>query len=115
MIDLPTHLEMWLLSEPRWIPAAEICERFQIEERRLRAKGQHPGVCDAFAVSGPKGYKHVRHLTDEEFDQARQITVAVALAYFRKGKRWEIARHRPLTGAQKELVEKITGQRVMPL
>ena len=115
MIDLPTHLEMWLLSQPCWVPAAEICERFQIEERHLRAKGKNPGVCDAFAVSSSKGYKHVRHLSTEEFEQAVQITTAVALSYLRKGKRWEVARHRPLTGSQKALFEKATGQGVMPL
>lgn len=62
-------IEHYLLRHAGWIPAANIVEEFGLgDERVLRAAGSKPGLCTAFAISGPRGLRHVRCCTQPEFD-----------------------------------------------
>ena len=64
---LSTEIEGYLLDARRWVPAAELAERFGCRERAFRALGEQPGLCSRFAISGDRGFKHVACATDQEF------------------------------------------------
>ena len=68
--DLANRVEAFLLDRQGWVPAVEICTEFGLQERALRATGTRPGLCSDCAISGDKGFRHVRHATDEEFAHA---------------------------------------------
>jgi hypothetical protein len=105
------QIEIWLLTQPRWVPAAEICSRFEVPERRLRWAEGRPGILTRCAIShSQRGYKHVRHATPEEFAEAdrrdRKHNASRYLA-LRARRRF---RQNQLTGRPKE--EIATGQYV---
>jgi hypothetical protein len=62
-----SQIEHYLLLRPDWVSAAELVRTFRVDERELRAHNGAPGLCSSFALSGKRGYKHVRHATDEEW------------------------------------------------
>lgn len=67
--ETSAEIEAYLLSHGGWIPAAIIVEEFGLgDERMLRATGAQPGLCTAYAISGPRGLRHVRCCTQPEFD-----------------------------------------------
>ncbi len=70
--DLAQRIEAYLLAEPRWFHAAEICRVFNLtSDRTLRADKDRPGLLSKFAISSSgHGFKHIRHATDEEFADA---------------------------------------------
>jgi len=92
----PAVIEMWLLTQFRWVPASEICQRFGVVERSLRATGAKPGLLSHCAISGDSGFKHVRHATTAEWLRC-------------KGR---LARHGELSGRRPSW-EKHTGQGVL--
>jgi hypothetical protein len=62
-------IEAFLLRSTDWVPASAIVARYDLsDERELRASGDKPGLCTAFAISGPRGLRHVRCCTQPEFD-----------------------------------------------
>jgi len=64
-------LENYLIKRADWVPADEICKVFDVSERALRAVGDTPGLCTRFAISGPKGFKHVSIATRAEYLRAK--------------------------------------------
>lgn len=59
-MELAQQIEACLLERGTWVSSEEICEQFSLpDDRALRAVGDHPGLCSAFAISGNKGFKHV--------------------------------------------------------
>lgn len=70
--SLAQRIEEYLLAEPRWVHAAEICRVFNLtSDRAMRADKDRPGLLSAFAISSTgHGFKHIRHATDEEFADA---------------------------------------------
>jgi hypothetical protein len=101
-----------LLDAADWVPAKVICARFCIDERGLRASGDQPGLLDDFAVSGNKGYKHVRNLTSVEVEAVEHRLRSHAVAQLVKLRRWKSARKNNFTGL-KPRFERHTGQGVM--
>jgi len=59
--DLKADIESYLLSAPGsgWVNSRELCARFEIKDRQLRAVGDRPGLATEFAISSDKGFKHV--------------------------------------------------------
>lgn len=104
--DLAAQIEIHLLTAGTWVPTAELCARYHINERALRAVGHRPGPLDHFAVSstrhGTHGFIHHRHLRH-------------ALSELRKVRTWAKSRHNILTGPQKSLLELHTHQALLPL
>ena len=68
--DLAARIDAFLLARQDWVSAAEICVEFGVADRALRATGRRHGLCSECAISGDKGFRHVRHATDEEFTKA---------------------------------------------
>lgn len=68
--SLTNMIEAFLLRQTDWIPAATLVARYNLaSERELRATGDKPGLCSAFAISGVKGFRHVRCCTQAEFEE----------------------------------------------
>lgn len=111
------QIELFLLAAGTWVPTAEICARFDIQERALRAAGEKPGLLDAFAVSSTKngqhGFCHHRFVERTDWLKTKHRLRRHAIAELRKVRAWDRARQNCLTGRRPELVEKHTGQLVM--
>jgi len=66
-MSLTESIETFLLSRHGWVSSREICERFGVSERQLRAVAGNAGLCSAFAISGDKGFKHVSAASPSEW------------------------------------------------
>jgi hypothetical protein len=56
-----------LLERGAWVSTREICERFLVNERALRALDDQPGLCSRIAISGKSGFKHIALATTAEW------------------------------------------------
>jgi len=113
-MTLAAQIEAFLLLEARWVPALEICLRFHISQRSLRASHRRPGLLDDFAVSSKKGHKHTSLLTTAEYLPYKHKMLRHSLSQIRKIKKWDAGRHKQLT-KKPLLIERHNGQGVMPL
>lgn len=102
MDDLQNQIEVFLLNSRTWVPTAKICERFNLNERALRAKGQSPGLLDSFAVSstrqGTHGFIHHRWLPIDQWLPIKHRLRRHAIGELRKVSNWSKARKNILTG-----------------
>lgn len=119
MSDLVTQIEIHLLTTGTWVPTADLCSRYHINERALRAAGGRPGPLDHFAVSstrhGTHGFIHHRHLPTNEWLPIKHRQLRHAISELRKVRTWAKSRHNILTGPQKSLQELHTHQTLLPL
>ncbi len=69
MNDLTPQLESYLLERGDWVKSREICDRFEVTERQLRAVDDRPGLCTMIAISGNKGFKHISLATPAEWQE----------------------------------------------
>lgn len=99
MTDLASQVEVWLQLQPGWVPAAEICRQFGVEERDLRAVHDNPGLLTEFAISSHQGFKHVRNASRQEFLDFKHRLRKHALRELRRTRRLDAARHRLTTPA----------------
>jgi len=58
-------ISAFLLARDGWVQAKDICQRFGVEARALRATNTVPGLCSQFAISGPKGFRHIAACTED--------------------------------------------------
>lgn len=119
MTELQLQIDTWLRSaeQNRWVPGEEICERFGVSERHLRADADRAGLLDDFAVSSSKpgahGFKHHCWLPTAEWLPIKHRLRRHAIAEFRKVGRWDRGRTHCLTTARTPrpvLIERHTGQ-----
>jgi len=111
--ELASQIDLWLRSQPRWISGAEICERFGINERRLRFDKGQPGLLSFNCVScSQRGFKHIRHVELDEFEECdgtdRKHNVSRYLVLRARRHAWRNER----TGKRPEFRELHTGQLV---
>lgn len=68
-MTLEQRIEEYLLIQPfpGWVKSDTLCAVFDINERQLRKVGSQPGLCSAFAISGDKGFKHVKSASKGEY------------------------------------------------
>jgi hypothetical protein len=66
-MNIAGQIERHLLSRADWVSAAELCSAFSVDERQFRQDGDLPGLCTGYAISGPKGFKHVKSATTAEW------------------------------------------------
>jgi hypothetical protein len=66
-MDLAQQIENLLLERHGWVTAAELQKECRVNGRARRALDGKPALCSEFAISGNKGFKHLRYATDEEF------------------------------------------------
>lgn len=113
--ELAPQIEAFLLEAHGWVSAMAVCARFGIPKRALRGLHGKPGICAQFAISGVKGYKHIKYCPDSEFNRSdrrlRNHSISQLLAA-RQRRRY---RQRLLKSNPPVQVEKTTGQVVMPL
>ena len=64
---MTNRIEHYLSTFKGWTPASMLCLVFGISERELRSNYDRPGLCSEFAISGPLGFRHIKHCTDEEW------------------------------------------------
>lgn len=105
MHSLSEQIEVHLLNAQGWVSVAELCQKFDLNQRDLRAHGDEPGLCDAFAVTstrqGESGYIHHRFLPTADWLPIKHRLRRHAIAELRKAQRWAKARARLLIeGAQ---------------
>ncbi len=67
MSALAAEIDAFLERRKCWVTAEELCLIFHVEPRELRTRDSVPGLCSNFAISGPLGFRHIRHCTDEEW------------------------------------------------
>lgn len=119
MLDLATQIEIHLLTIGTWVPTTELCDRYGINQRALRAVGRRPGLLDHFAVSstrqGTHSYIHHRYLPTKDWLPIKHRLLSHALAEIRKARLWTKSRHNILTGPQKSLKEYHTHQALLSL
>ncbi len=112
-MTLAAHIESYLLSRATWVPARELCERFGVRERELRALDDRPGLCSQIAISGNKGFKHIALATTDEWQRhyARERKHSImALVNLRQRRR-----HRErILSTRRPLAERDTGQFLFP-
>ena len=68
-MDLTPQIEAYLLERRDWVKSREICERFSVSDRQLRAIDDQPGLCSRIAISGNKGFKHISLATTAEWQE----------------------------------------------
>ena len=69
MNDLTPQLEAYLLERGDWVKSRELCERFGVTDRQLRATDDRPGLCSRIAISVNKGFKHISLATTAEWQE----------------------------------------------
>lgn len=115
-MTLSEQIEAYLLERRDWVPASELCTRFDLRERALRGLDDVPGLCTLFAISGNKGYKHVALATPEEwrhhFARERKHSI-IALMNLRKKRQRREQVIKQLKRPEL-LIQKTTGQVLMP-
>jgi hypothetical protein len=112
-MTLAAQIEAYLLLEARWVPAVEICQRFQVSKRKLRACRTRPGLLDDFAVSSKQGHKHTSLLTTAEYLPYKHKMLRHSISQIRKIKKWDNGRHNSLT-KKPVLIERHSGQLLLP-
>lgn len=110
---LATQMDLWLRTQPRWVSGAEICERFGINERRLRSANGKPGLLSLNCVSSStQGFKHIRFAATQEFFECdkedRKHNISRYLTLRARRNAW----HNERTGKRPEFRELHTGQLV---
>jgi hypothetical protein len=115
--DLEQRIEEYLLEAPGdgWVDARQLCVNFDIDERRLRNKGNTQGLCSRFAISRSKGFKHVNRASAVEFKRFKHGMRKHAIAQLRRVRDLEHRRHQVTTAIDSPTIitEKDTGQILM--
>jgi hypothetical protein len=114
-MELSPQLESYLLERGDWVTSRELCERFGVTERQLRAVDDRPGLCTMIAISGNKGFKHISLATPAEWEdhyarERKHNIMALVNLRAKRRRRMTLTRqaHRP------DLVfERATGQILM--
>lgn len=117
--DLVYQLEAFLLLQGTWVPMSEICQRFGVEERSLRATATRRAVFANFAISsstpGQNGLKHMSFTTVAERLAYKHNRRRRLVAEVRALRDYETALHNCLTGQRAAQIERHTGQSLLPL
>jgi hypothetical protein len=112
--ELASNIEIFLLLQGDWVSVEELCQRFAITERLLRADGKRRPLCGRFAISSStKGLKHIRHATTEERITYKHARLKVLVANARALKEYDQALSNCLTGKRPAQVERHTGQGIL--
>jgi hypothetical protein len=115
MNELAQKIEAFLLDNHRWVKSDEICQKFEVRPRQLRALDDQPGLCSEFAISGDKGFKHVAHATPDEFHRSYRRSRKHGIAELIGARRRRRYRERLLIEKPPPLHERVTGQAVMAI
>lgn len=67
MSALAASIDEFLLRQGGWVDSDALCLVFHVDPRELRATGDTPGLCSSFAISGPRGFRHIHNATEEEW------------------------------------------------
>lgn len=115
--ELASRVEIYLLARADWVPVLDLVNHFGIRERLLRADetSGRSGLMDGFAVSSPKGFKHASLVSTDEWLAIKHRLQRHAVSEIRKLRAWVRARRNCLQGLRPELVERHTGQGLLPL
>ena len=112
-MDLARQIELHLLERGDWVSVQDLCSRFAIKPRMLRADGDRDGLLDDIAVSstrgGEHGFIHINLLGAPDYIRAKRRLRKHGIRELRKVKRWEQARARARIGL-KPTTERYTGQ-----
>lgn len=115
-MNLAHQIEQHLLAQADWVSVADLCQRFSIDQRDLRAKGHRkPHLLKPFAIShSVKGYKHIARATIAERLQYKHACRKNLLAYVRADRQYRAAL-RNCTTRRPIPQERHTGQLLIPL
>lgn len=112
-MSLPAQIELYLLNRGAWVSVDDLCTRFAIRPRMLRADGARDGLLDNFAVSSTRGnehgFIHINLLSALDYIRAKRRLRKHGIRELRKVRRWEQARARARIGIN-PTTERHTGQ-----
>lgn len=114
-MNLSSQIELYLLERADWVPVKDICIKFGVDQRALRATGKTPGLCDTFAISSNAGYKHASLINSQEYLSHKHRLRKHAIQELRKARRWDQARKNCLYGMKPSQIERHSGQILLPL
>jgi hypothetical protein len=88
------QIEQWLLAQPGWVSAADLCAALGIQrQRELRTLGDVPGLVSEFAISHTrKGYRHYLKATTKEWLQFKHSRRNHGIREFRRISRMQSRR-----------------------
>ncbi len=96
---LAAQIEQFLLDRGDWVPVSEICQRFALPERRLRALGDRDGLLDHCAISDSKrGLIHIGLVNSRDYRSISGRLLRHGVREIRKVRNWRAARHRQRRG-----------------
>jgi len=103
MSALAASIEAWLLAQRGWVDSDALCVVFHVDARELRATGDAPGLCSHFAISGPRGFRHIANATEEEWIHFHARMRAHGINELRRVKALRLRRAAALAKPQLEL------------
>lgn len=116
MTDLAEQIEAYLREQRGWVKAADLVRRFNLrDERHLRAIGDKPGLCSAFAISGNKGFRHIEFCSDGEWHRFSERIRQHGIAELVRVKRLRLKRSTLTKTKPPVTFEKVTGQAIFSL
>ncbi len=114
MDSLAQEIEAHLKAAHGWVSKLQICQEFRVNERRLRADGDRPGLLDDFAVSstreGQSGFIHNDFLPTADYLPIKHRIKRHAIAELRKTRRWDSSRKNRFVGTFPDQIERFTKQ-----
>ncbi|MBI3985405.1 MAG: hypothetical protein HY343_00665 [Lentisphaerae bacterium] len=116
-MSMSDDISAYLMERRAWVSARELCLRFGLRPRQLRAVDDVPGLCSRCAISGNKGYKHVSLATPSEWAahygrERKHNIMALVNLRAKRSLRMSLSHHL----SQPPLyIEKVSGQYLLPL
>ena len=114
-MNLAGQIERHLLSKADWVSAAELVATFSVDERQLRQDGDLPGLCTGYAISGPKGFKHVKSATTAEWLSFKHRLRRHGISELGRVSRLDRVRHEVKRAVASVLLERDSAQTLMAI
>ena len=114
MTDLRTDIERYMLAVGTWVPAAVLCEKFGIKERRLRSINNSPGLVSDFTISDTTlGYRHIATATTAEWLHFKHAMRRHGINELRRVASLNKSRHQVYRQTRDFIFEKDSGQGIL--
>jgi len=109
--ELRQDIERYLLGVGTWVPAEVLCEKFGIDQRRLRGINGSPGLVSEFAISNTNlGYRHIASATTSEWLHFKHAMRRHGINELRRVADLDKSRHQVIRQTRDFICEKDTGQ-----
>lgn len=112
--ELRQDIERYLLDLGTWVSADVLCEKFGIDQRRLRGINGSPGLVSEFAISNTShGYRHIATATTSEWLHFKHAMRRHGINELRRVQELDKCRHQVIRQTRRFMFEKDTGQGIL--